>query len=483
MRLTVLWLAFLTAFVPLSGEPAFSAAAADAERAMLAQYYAGGGLWRDCDRPQCHSENQDWGVDSATYALYLRWSGTRDPRLASIARTLVRTAPNYPEPCNALPCSSWSDVPEWDTIALMRDYAMTGADPEALARAKRAFAFVERARVFRLGACPAIHYQKPGGGANYELKTLETDANYIKAALLLYDATRERTYLDAAIREYAAVRAYFLDRTVPLYSVYVFDDGRHCTQVPHRFFASVNGDMIWNGIMLAHVTGKSGYLHDALATAHGVDRDLSDGAGIFADLQAENDVEEPLIEAMYDLAAYYHQQFARSWVLRNAAAALSERAAGGAFGRFFDGPVSHAQAISIWQGNGGFALEFAAAALAPNAVIVQHDPWNGARFIRRRIASLPAVIAFDGSAIALVGTLGERCCEPGHARIFIDGTETFDGTGIWQNKSMIGGVPNSILFAWRWPHAGHHEIRLEPGIENAKEGGPFIDLDGYILSK
>jgi len=64
---------------------------------------------------------------------------------------------------------------------------------------------------------------------------------------------------------------------------------------------------------------------------------------------------------------------------------------------------------------------------------------------------LPASITVTGSAIALIGTLGERCCEPGHARVFVDGRETVDGTGIWQNKSSSGkSLPGSVLFAWRW---------------------------------
>jgi hypothetical protein len=436
-------------------------------------------LWRDCNSHACHTENQDWGVDSATYTLYLRWKITHDSAIAGIAASLVRTATVYPAPCKSLPCDSWSDVPEWDTIALMRDYEIT-RDPQALTRAKRAFAFIQNAGVFALGACPSIEYQKPGGGKNYLLKTLETDANYIKAALLLYHQTHDATYLRSARAKYASVRRYFLDPHVALYSVYVYDDGKHCVQLPHRFFASVNGDMIWSGLALANATGESAYRSQAFATARDVDRFMSDPRGIFADMQAENDVEEPLVEAMYDLAEQ-HQGFARAWILRNAAAALSDRASDGTFGRFFDGPAPQSPSVSIWQSNGGLAVEIAAAGLAAH-VTPASTPWTGAHFVAHRVTSFPASFSFYGSSITLIGTMGERCCEPGHARVFIDGVETFDRTGIWQNKSMTGSVPNSILFAWRWPRAAHHTMRIEPGVPNAKEGGAFIDLRGYFVS-
>ncbi len=64
--------------------------------------------------------------------------------------------------------------------------------------------------------------------------------------------------------------------------------------------------------------------------------------------------------------------------------------------------------------------------------------------------------------------------------MLIDGHETFDETGIWQNKSSSGmSIPNTVLFAWRWPTAGTHTLTIQPGIQNGKEGGPFIHLIGY----
>jgi hypothetical protein len=266
---------------------------------------------------------------------------------------------------------------------------------------------------------------------------------------------------------------------VPLYSVYVFDDGKACAQVPHRFFASVNGDMIWSGLHLFAATGDTRYLEQAEATAHAVGLHLSDARGVFADLQAENDVVEPLVEAMYELAATQHQKFARNWILSNAAAALGDRRPDGTYGRFFDGPPP-AALTTAWQSNGGLALEIAGAALAPGATVPTSQPWSVARLTANDSAVLPSSLTFTGSAIALLGTIGAQCCEPGHARVFIDGVETFDGTGIWQNKSSSGrSIPNSVLFAWRWPEAGRHTIRFEPGVPNGKEGGPFLHLTGY----
>jgi hypothetical protein len=240
--------------------------------------------------------------------------------------------------------------------------------------------------------------------------------------------------------------------------------------------------MIWSGFHLARVTGESRYLQEAIATARAVRR-LSDPAGIFADLQAENDVVEPLVEAMFVLAKEGRQRFARDWILENAAAALSARKRDGTFGRFFDGPPPRA-VTTAWQTNGGLALELAAAALAPKQRIASANRWLGSHFVSRDVSALPASISFTGSAVALIGTLGEHCCEPGHARVFVDGVETFNRFGIWQNKSSAGAAfPDSVLFAWRWPTRGRHTIRFEPGEPNGKEGGSFLHLEGYVVRR
>jgi hypothetical protein len=454
----------------------FAVLGGQAQTTLVDVLYAGQGQWNQCGPPGCGVSNRDWGVDSLTYALYLRWTATHDPSLQTILRTLIATSPSYGQACASRPCG-WSDVPEWDAIASVREYQATH-DPRALAKAEAAFAYVEDAKVFAVGACPAIRYQQPDGEAN-KLKTLETDANAIKAALLLYAVTRNTAYLDSARTHYASVRAYFLDPFLPLYSVYVFDDGTTCTQVPHRFFASVNGDMIWNGVELWRDTQDSHYLDEAVATATAIRR-LDDSADVFTDLQAENDIVEPLVEGMLALAQQRHDGLARNWILRNGAAALSARAADGTYGRFFDGPPARAM-TTAWQTNGGLALAFAAAALAPKTRVATAESWAGARTVTQPLTTADSV-TFTGSAIALLGTLGEHCCENGHARVFVDGVETVDGTGIWQNKSSSGrSLPNTVLFAWRWPQAGTHTITFAPGEPNAKEGNAFLDLSGYVV--
>jgi uncharacterized protein YyaL (SSP411 family) len=98
----------------------------------------------------------------------------------------------------------------------------------------------------------------------------------VKAALLLYQATGIASYLRDAKATYAAIRAWFLDPQVPLSTVYVFDDGTHCTPLRHRFFGSVNGNMIVNGLLLARATGQPSYREEAIATARAVAQHLAD---------------------------------------------------------------------------------------------------------------------------------------------------------------------------------------------------------------
>jgi hypothetical protein len=353
-----------------------------------------------------------------------------------------------------------------------------------LAKEKAAFTAVDGAgaSVYAFGACPRIRYQQPGGGGN-RLKTLETDSNYIKAALLLYRFTHDASYLAKAEQQYAAVRHYFLDPRLALYSVYVFDDGASCRQVPGRFFASVNGNMISNGVMLAAETGDTTYLAQAIATGQAVARHLCDARGVFTDLQAENDVVEPLIEGMYELAAGKGQSFATGWLQAAASAATTSLSVAGAYSRMFDGPANPGT-ITIWQANGGYVLAFAQAGLDPTGTPPTTTAWANATSHSASIttSSLPASIVFIGTGIALIGTLGEQCCEAGHARVFVDGVETTDTTGIWQNKSSSGlAIPNTVLFAWRWPRPGRHTISLYPGIENAKEGGSFVHIQSYLV--
>jgi hypothetical protein len=457
----------------------FAQAGQAAVATLLRSYYAGRGRWRACDDRRCAAGNADWGDDSLTYSLALRARLTRDPSLVPVLRALTASARQYPPPCRELArCGRWSDVPEWDAVALADEYEVTH-DPAALAKAEAAFEFVAGASVYDRGACPAIPYQQPGGRTDH-LKTLETTANAVKAGLLLYRATGQRVYLEDAVAAYAAARRHFLDPAVPLYTVYVFDDGRRCRQLPHRFFASVNGDMIWSGVELYRDTADTSYLGDAVATAGAVAKRLKDGRGVFVDMQAENDVVEPLVEGMLAVERM-GVPFAREWLLANARAALSARAPDGSYGRFFDGPPPRTTATA-WQTNGGLAIEMAAAAVAPRQGALDTTRWRSSTPVARLIRKLPAKLTFRGSGIALVGTLGEHCCTQGHARVVVDGRGTFDATGIWQNKSSSGRkIPRTVLFSWRWSRSGRHTLTFARGVANAKEGRSFLHLVGYSV--
>ena len=454
----------------------FAALGASAFQSQKDEFLSSKGVWIKCAPDTCGSTATDWGADSMTYAFYLYWRTTHDNSIGPIMEELSQRQPTYTASIN-----QWSDVPVWDSIAQSRIYSIT-QNPNALSKAKSGFAFVDsfKASSFAAGACPSINYQQPGGGRN-KLKTLETDANYVKAALLLYESTQDGRYLNKAINKYDAIRRYFLDPHVPLYTVYVFDDGSRCVQMPGRFYASVNGTMISNGYDLYRLTQSVNYRSDALETAMAVQSHLTDSTGIFVDLQAENDVVEPLVEAMFTLASDDGQSFARNWILTNADAMASATRPDGSYSRFFNGPAN-ASSVTIWQTNGGYALQYAAAKIKPAGLPQDPDYWNGARSVPMdlKMTSTARSFTFNGKAIAIFGTLGEYCCEDGHARIFVDGVETFDKSGIWQNKSSSSAkLSNSILFAWRWPKSGMHTISIEPGIPNAKEGGSYFHMTGY----
>lgn len=450
----------------------FRRLAGDAVRTLTTSFYAGQGRWRACLDPSCGSGNSDWGADSLTGALYLRWLLAHDERVVTALRELEATEPRY-EACGDPACGTWSDVPMWDAVAALRTYDATH-DEQALRNAEAAYATVAATGAYAHGACPEIDYQRlhaESGG----LKTLETDANLVLAAVLLAQRTHGKEYLEQARRRYAAIRTWFLDPKRALYTVYVFDDGRTCKPLARRFFASVNGRMIEAGLELARLTHAERYAREARATAYAI-RALDDDRGIFTDLQAENDVVEPLVDAM-SLLARDGDAFAQDWIVRNAAAAAhARRASDGAYGRFFDGPPPTG-IVTAWQSNGGLALAIAAGALARDAHAETADPWPGATVLAAEMTRLPSTFRFTGSAIALRGTLGERCCEPGRARLVIDGRAMVDETGIWQNKSSAGRpLPGTILFAWRWAASGPHELRFSADAPNAKEGGPFLHV-------
>jgi len=212
-----------------SGPPTFRELGDDAARTLTARWYTGDGRWRACLDPSCGAGNVDWGSDSLTGVLYERRLLTDDAALSTVFRALQSTEPRYGE-CRRPRCTSWSDVPMWDAVAALRTYDVT-RDETALRNAEAAYRYVAASDVFARGACPAIDYQRPhaeSGG----LKTLETDANATLAAAMLAERTNRAQYLDDAKRRYAAVRTWFLDPAVPLYTVYVFDDGRACRALP-----------------------------------------------------------------------------------------------------------------------------------------------------------------------------------------------------------------------------------------------------------
>lgn len=454
----------------------FSEAAAQAQSSLMQAFYNGNGAWRECNNADCNASDSDWGADSATYSLYLRWITTHDPSIRVTMAQLLRNAPHYGDPCSGEPCPAWSDTPAWDAVAFMRESQVLGGDAQAIARAKAALRYAEFSKAFAGGACGSVPYQHAQPGIS-QIKTLESDANLTKADLLVYGATHERAYLNDALMRYGNDRTWFLDREADMYTVHVIDDGTQCRQVRDRFFASVNGDMIWNGLRLWRYTGQQHFFDEARATAQSVDLNLADSSGIFVDLQGENDVVEPLVEAMYDLASEEDVAFARDWIVRNASAALSSRGADGTFSRLFDGPAQ--TLTSIWESNGGIALEMAAGALDPLGSADVADAWSGRTNIGQTITKLPTTISFTGAAIALSGTIG-KLCTSGHVHVFIDGVETFDRTGLWQNYSMPVG--DSVFFAWRWPAPGQHTIRLEPA-NDAQVGVDALNLDAVVLGR
>jgi hypothetical protein len=439
-------------------------------------YYNGTGLWHMCVPVICNTKNRDWGADALTNLLWFRLALQRDQSVLPLLRALAGTAHLW-----VRSDTGSSDSVTWDAVADVRLYQATG-NRIALRKAEAALTWINTTPGLAAGACPAIAYQWPDGQRGY-LKTIETTTNYIKAALLLDKITGRRHYLIAAERQYAQVRHYFLAKRSGLYSSYMFDVGGRCQVLHGSYFASVNGNMIWAGSALAAATGKRGYLSEAVSTARAVATRLSDGAGIFADLQADNDIVVPLVEAMYRLATTDHQRFAVRWLLANASAAGADDNAAGEFGRFFDGPPPSALATS-WQISGGIALVTAAAALRPGWRPADPGYWHGAQWVpdEQTLHKTPARIAFTGRAIAIMGTIGAKCCLYGHARVFIDGVQTVNRTGIWQDMSSPARrQPDQVLFAWRWRRAGRHVITIEPGLFDREEGGSFFQMTGYLL--
>ncbi len=185
-----------------------------AEQTLLRVFYAGHGTWRDCDRTMTASR----AIGAQTRlpgALYLRWNATHNQHIRTVMRQLLESTPRYPAACQAAPCSAWSDTAAWDagrSCAKGRSAAI-GERPSRVPC--RLCAFPLRRAALPEAPAGTFRYQAPQP-SGLRAKTLETGANAIKAWLLLYQTTREKRYLDEAVRLYHIVRIHLLDRVVPL---------------------------------------------------------------------------------------------------------------------------------------------------------------------------------------------------------------------------------------------------------------------------
>src|SRR5262249_53576192 len=156
-----------------------------------------------------------------------RWHLTNDPTILPLLDALAASMSTPPAPCVVATGCRWSDEYLWDAVAGGREHEATGS-ATGLAKAKAAFDFDDKTTIFTGGACPGIYFQRPDHGYA-GLKTAESDTNYVRAALALYDGTQDAAYLDKAKTSYAAIRQYYLDtRGDSLYSVYVFDINGVC---------------------------------------------------------------------------------------------------------------------------------------------------------------------------------------------------------------------------------------------------------------
>ncbi len=96
MRLLALVAAVAVLAAPAPKTVTFATLGRQAEAALLGTWYAGGGMWRQCNAQGCATGNSDWGLDSLTYTLARRYESTRDNQLLPPRRALVQTAPSYP---------------------------------------------------------------------------------------------------------------------------------------------------------------------------------------------------------------------------------------------------------------------------------------------------------------------------------------------------------------------------------------------------
>ena len=104
--------------------------------------------------PACSATKQDWGADSLTYALYLRWQTAHDASIPPVMAALTAAAPGMPA---RAPAPSLRLVERRARMGRDRRGARvrrSTGDADALAKAEAAFAFVERLRRLRARRLP-----------------------------------------------------------------------------------------------------------------------------------------------------------------------------------------------------------------------------------------------------------------------------------------------------------------------------------------
>ena len=79
----------------------FAAAGRQALETLLHSWYGGDGRWRECDQAGCPVATGDWGVDSLTYALYLRWETAADSSIPPVMSALTAAASELSGPLPA----------------------------------------------------------------------------------------------------------------------------------------------------------------------------------------------------------------------------------------------------------------------------------------------------------------------------------------------------------------------------------------------
>ena len=149
----------------------------DALQAMETVFYQDGN-WELCVPTQCgilKYDDFDWGADSLTAALYLRWSIDGDSDIPPMMTRLDANGATYGT-CTASSCPTWSDVPLWDSIAASHEHLVLGSrqhPPEGAAglrlRRRRHAVRARRVPRHRLPATRRRHQPAEDAGVRLEL--------------------------------------------------------------------------------------------------------------------------------------------------------------------------------------------------------------------------------------------------------------------------------------------------------------------------